>query len=72
MSDVYEFTRQLHLAYHFRDSAYKDKSIVKLELIYSPPANENSEIERIIYRLEHINASKRKTRNNHGPLSDAL
>lgn len=72
MSDVYEFTRQLRLAYHFRNSAYYDKSIVRLKSTYCPPANENSELERIIYRVEHINVSKQRTKNNLGQLNDAF
>ena len=45
--DIYNFIRKLHLTYNFRDSTYKDKSIVKNESSFTPKNNENQELETI-------------------------
>ena len=58
--DVFEFTRQLRLAYHFRDVTYTDKSIVKLPSGFSPAPNANQELEGIIHDIEHMSISVRK------------
>ena len=46
-NDLYDFTRKLRLRYHFRNSNDADPSIVKLPSTYTPPPNEDVELERV-------------------------
>ena len=46
-TDIYHFIKKLRLTYHFCDSTYEDKSIVKSESTFSPKNNENQELETI-------------------------
>ena len=50
-TDIYHFIRKLCLTYHFRDSTYEDKSIVKNESTFTPKINENQESETICKNL---------------------
>ena len=49
--DIYHFIRELCLTYHFRDSTYEDKSIVKKESTFTSKNNENQELEAICKNL---------------------
>ena len=51
-NDLFDFTRKLRLRYHFRDSKDIDPSIVKLPSTYTPPPNEDPELERVIHQLK--------------------
>ena len=73
--DLFEFTRQLRLAYHFRDIKHnKDTSIVKLPSGFNPAPNANQELEKIIRGIEHmsISVSKRGVRPNTSRFGNAL
>ena len=50
-TDIYHFIRKLCLTYHFRDSTYEDKSIIKNESTFTPKINENQESETICKNL---------------------
>ena len=45
--DIYNYIRKVHLTYHFHDSTYEDKSVVKKESTFTPKNNENQELETI-------------------------
>ena len=53
-NDLFDFTRKLQLRYHFRDSEDIDPSIVKLPSTYTPPPNEDPELERVIHQLKDM------------------
>lgn len=63
-NDIFQFTRQLRLIYHFRDSTYVDNSIVRLPSAFTPAPNANTQLERIIHGIEHIPVSRRKVKSN--------
>ena len=52
-NDIFEFTRKLRLRYHFRNNNEVDPSIVKPTSTYTPPPNENIELESIISKIKH-------------------
>ena len=70
-NDLFDFTRKVRLRYHFRDNNEEDPSVVKLQSTYTPPANEDIELERIIHDVsrtrvqnvkpKHRNMSSRST-----------
>ena len=51
-NDLYEFTRKIRLCYHFCENNEEDPSIVKLPSTYTPPTNEDIELERIIQQVK--------------------
>ena len=50
-TDIYHFIRKLCLTYHFHDSTYEEKSIVKNQSKFTPKNNENQELETICKNL---------------------
>ena len=74
--DLYNFTRKLRLKHHFHDHIDKDESIVKLPSTYTPPHNQDPELERVIHDLKRtktfkVNSRFRKS-NLTAPLKAAL
>ena len=57
-NDLYDYTRKLRLRYHFRNSNIVDPSIVKLPSTYTPPPNEDAELERIIHNIKNTSLIK--------------
>ena len=57
-NDLFEFIRKLRLRYHFRNSKLVDPSIVKLPSTYTPPPNEDAELERIIQNIKKMRVIK--------------
>ena len=63
--DLYEFTRKLRLKYHFRNNNNRDTSIVKPPSTFLPPKDQDTELEKIIHQLKHLQLRKNtKTNNN--------
>ena len=63
---------KLHLAYHFHDSTYEDKSIVKNESTFTPKNNENQELETTSKNLSEIKTNIKGTSDNIPNLRDGL
>ena len=63
---------KLHLAYHFHDSTYEDKSIVKNESTFTPKNNENQELETISKNLSEIKTNIKGTSDKIPNLRDGL
>ncbi len=61
--DLYNFTRKLRLRYHFRNNNKFDPSITKLPSTYTPPANEDIELERIIHTVKETQVRTVKAKN---------
>ena len=62
--DLYEFARKLRLKYHFRNSNNKDTSIVKLPSSFIPPQDQDTELEKIVHQLKHLQLRKNRKSNN--------
>ena len=71
-TDIYQFIRKLRLTYHFRDSTYEGKSIVKNESTFTPKNNENQELETICKNLSEIKIYIKRTSDNIPNLRDGL
>ena len=71
-TDIYHFIRKLRLTYHFRDSTYEDKSIVKSESTFTPKNNENQELETICKNLSETKINIKRTSDNIPNLRDGL
>ena len=71
-TDIYNFIRKLRLTYHFRDSTYEDKSIVKNKSIFTPKNNENQELETICKTLSETEINIKKVSDNILNLRDGL
>ena len=54
----------MRLKYHFRESSYIDDSIVKLPSTYTPPPYENTELEFLINKIEHLPVGVKKANSN--------
>ena len=63
-NDLYDFTRKLRLRYHFRNSNDADPSIVKLPSTYTPPPNEDAELERVVHNIKNTRLIKVRPPNN--------
>ena len=59
-NDLFDFSRKLRLRYHFRNNDYVDTSIVKLQSTYTPPTNEDIELERVIYNIKETRMGNHK------------
>ena len=70
--DIYYFIRKLRLTYHFRDSTYEDKSIVKNESTFTPKNNENQELETICKSMSETKINIKRTSDNIHNLRDGL
>ena len=72
--DLYEFSRKLRLKYHFHRSNNKDPSIVKLKSTYTPPPNQDLELEKMIHQLkrQRIRKVKSASQNLTIPLREAM
>ena len=62
--DVYEFVRKLRLSYHFRNSTYKDSSILKRKSGFCPKRNANTELEKICHSLETMKICVKRSPDN--------
>ena len=62
--DLYQFSRQLRLTYHFRNSNFQDVSLVKMPSSFTPPPNEHQELENICKQIEHTPINVRKSKDN--------
>ena len=71
-TDIYHFIRKLRLTYHFRDSTYEDKSIVKSESTFTPKNNENQELETICKNLSETKINIKRISDNIPNLRDGL
>ena len=60
------------MTYHFRDSTYEDKSIVKNESTFTPKNNENQELETICKNLSETKINIKRTSDNIPNLRDGL
>ena len=60
------------MTYHFRDSTYEDKSIVKNESTFTPKNNENQELETICKTLSETEINIKKVSDNILNLRDGL
>ena len=60
------------MIYHFRDSTYQDKSVVKNESKFTPKYNENRELEAISKYLSETKINIKRTSNNIPNLRDGL
>ena len=70
--DLYNFTRHLRLKYHFRNSDFEDLSIVKPPSTFTPPSNQNVELETIINKIKHLNVTVKRPSDNIKSLRKAL
>ena len=71
-TDIYHFIRKLCLTYHFCDSTYEGKSIVKNESIFTPKYNENQELEAICKNLSETKINIKRISDNIPNLRDGL
>ena len=62
--DLYQFSQKLRLTYHFRNSNFQDVSLVKMPSSFTPPPNENQELENICKQIEHTTVNIRKSKDN--------
>ena len=62
--DLFEFSRKLRLAFHFRNSKYTDTSIVKLNSSFCPKLNADYELENKCSRIEQLPITSRRARDN--------
>ena len=62
--DLYQFSQKLRLTYHFRNSNFQDVSLVKMPSSFTPPPNENQELENICKQIEHTPVNIRKSKDN--------
>ena len=60
------------MTYHFRDSTYENKSIVKKESTFTPKNNENQELETIHKNLSETKINIKRTSDNIPNLRDGL
>ena len=60
------------MTYHFRDSTYENKSIVKKESTFTPKNNENQELETIYKNLSETKINIKRTSDNIPNLRDWL
>ena len=60
------------MTYHFRDSTYEDKSVVKNESRFTPKNNENQESEPICKNLSETKTNKKRISDNITNLRDGL
>ena len=60
------------MTYHFRDSTYEDKSIVKNESKFTPKNDGNQELETICKNLSEIKNNIKRTSDNTPNLRDGL
>ena len=58
--------------YHFRNSIYHDKSIVKPISTFTPKPNENQELEKICKTLMETEIKMKTTTNNISSLRNGL
>ena len=63
-NDLFDFSRKLRLQYQFHKSTNEDPSIVKLPSNYTPPPNQDVELEILIHQLKTTRVRKTKDRNN--------
>ena len=71
--DLYQFSRKLRLKYQFYNNEDNDASIAKLPSTYTPPLNQDVELEGIIHKLKTSRVRKTKSRSNMPkPLREAL
>ena len=71
-TDIYNFIRKLCLTYHFRDSPYEDKLIVKNASTFTSNINENQELESISKNLSESEINVKTTSDNIPNLRDWL
>ena len=71
-TNIYLFIRKLRLTYHFRDSTYEDKSIVKNKSTFTPKNNENQDLEGICKNLSEIKINTKRISDNIPNLRDGL
>ena len=71
-NDIFYFIRKLRLIYHFRNSDFQDKSLVKLPSTYTPPLNEHPVLEHICKNLEHTTITYKKSKDNIRHLREGL
>ena len=71
-TDIYNFIRKLCLTYHFCDSTYDDKLIVKNASTFTSNINENQELESISKNLSESEINIKTTSDNIPNLRDWL
>ena len=62
--DLYQFSRKRRLTYPSRNSNLQDVSLVKMPSSFTPPPNENQELENICKKIEHTPVNIRKSKDN--------
>ena len=62
--DLYQFSRNLRLTYHLRNSDFQDVSLVKMPSSFTPPPNEHRKLENIWKQMEHTPINIRKSKDN--------
>ena len=70
--DIFHFIRKLRLTYHFRDSTYEHKSIIKNECTFTRKNNENQELKTICKKLSETKINIKRASDNISNLRDAL
>ena len=71
-ADIFDFIRKFRLTYHFQNSAYHDKSIVKPTSTFIPKSNKNQKLEKICKRLMETDIEMKKTTDNIGSLKNCF
>ena len=59
-ANIFDFIRKLRLKYHFGNSIYHDKSIVKPTSTFTPKPNENQELKKICKTLMETEIKMKK------------
>ena len=62
--DLYQFSRKLRLTYPSRNSNLQDVSLVKMPSSFTPPPNENQELENTCKKIERTPVNIRKSKDN--------
>ena len=71
-ADIFDLIRKLRLTYHFRNSIYRDESIVKSTSTFTPKPNENQESEKICKTVMETGNNMKKTTDSISSLRNAL
>ena len=62
--DLYQFSRNLRLKYHFRNSDFQKVCLVKMSSSFTPLPNEHQELENICKQIENTLINIRKSKDN--------
>ena len=71
-TDIHNFFKKLRLTYHFRDSTYENKSILKKTSTFTPKANKSQDLETICKNLSETKFTIERSSDNIPNLRDGL